>query len=110
MSIVTNLAGATALGWVITDTNGNAAAASTATDVWRAKKTFTLSGATTAAYASYDINTPNASADGSPKKVHELATTQAQLFAQIDAWETRMQALGDKVSGYAEPSYTATQH
>ena len=110
MALVTTLAGATALGWRITDTNGNAAAASTATDVWRGEKIFSLSGATTAAYSSYDINTPSASADGSRKVVHEQATLQSQLFAQIDAWETRMQALGDKVLGYPEPSGTATVH
>ena len=74
------------------------------------EKIFSLSGATTAAYSSYDINTPSASADGSRKVVHEQATLQSQLFAQIDAWETRMQALGDKVLGYPEPSGTATVH
>ncbi len=110
MSIVTNLAGATALGWTVTDTNGTAATETTSADVWRAEKKFTLAGATTAAFATYDIETPSAAANYSPKIVHELATTQARLWSQIDAWETRMRALGDKVPGWAEKSYTPDVH
>jgi hypothetical protein len=110
MSAATNLAGATALGWVITDTNGVAATATTQENIWRAEKVFTLAGATTAAYSSYDIQTPGIGADYSRKVVHEIATTQAQLLAQIDAWETRMQALGDKVPDYSEKKFAADVH
>lgn len=96
MSAATNLAGATSLGWTITDSNGNAATATSATDTWRAEKVFTLE--------DYDIG-GGASIDASRKVVHEQATTQAQLFLQIDAWETRMGAIVDDI-GYTEPSFT----
>jgi hypothetical protein len=111
MSAATNLAGATGLGWTITDTNGVAATATPSqVGVWRAEKVFTLAGATTAAYASYDIQTPGVGADLSRKVTHETATTQTQLLAQIDAWETRMQLLGDKVPDYSEKKFAADVH
>jgi hypothetical protein len=108
---VTTLASATALGWVVTDANGVAAAATlTQVDKWLAEKVFTLAGATTAAYASYDIQTPGVGAKLDRKVVHESATTQVQLWAQIAAWEDRMQLLGDKVPDYAERAYATDVH